>query len=442
MLFPSLPQRGRNSSAPDDPRAVLSSLFELLLLIVVIVGASLGHALVVAVGALTFAVTLTARMWARLSLREVTYTVQPAATRAFLGDEIELTITIENRKPLPVPWIRISELIPQGLELLGHDTYRHYLAASELELTVGLGRYERLTLKRTVRALERGHYVVGPATLVSGDLFGLHRSTSRSDAPEWSLSVYPRTVPMPNFSLPIGRPGGEVLARRRLNEDISRPSGLREYFPGDPLRSIDWKATARRSRLQVRTYDPSMAHHTMVLLETSTSTSPWEGYRADVLEAAITGAASVAMRSIDLGYNVGLITNASTVGEGYSFVRPGKSSAHLPAILEALSRVRSVTVHPLETAVRRHLSGGVPYGATLILVSGLISRGVAELLLERRQRGNPVIVMWTGREEPPSLPGIDVRDARSLFGLPGDEENMFRRRDNAPAETSGVVTGA
>jgi len=427
LLFPSLPYR-RVGSVPDDPRAVLSGLFEILLLVVVIVGASLGHALVVAVGALTFAVTITARLWARLSLRDVTYTVAPVTTRAFMGDVIELVITLENRKPRPVPWLRVSEIVPEGLELLEDSSYKAYMAGSELALVVGLGRYERLKLKRTVRALERGHYVIGPATLESGDLFGLHRSVAQSAGPEWSLSVYPRTVPMPGFKLPSARPGGDVLARRKINEDQTRPTGLREYFPGDSIRTIDWKATARRGELQVRTYDPSMSHYAVVMLETATSTSPWEGYRGDVLEASITGAASIALRGMELGYNVGLITNATTSDDGHSFVRPGRTPAHMPAILEALARVRPVTVHSLESVARQHLSSSVPYGATLVVVCGIVKQGVAEFLLEMKRRGHPVLVMWTGRDDPPAVQGIEVRDARVVFGTAAEApQDQFKR---------------
>ena len=429
MLFPSFSQRRRDASIPEDPRAVVSGLFEILLLVVVIVGASVGHALVVAVGALTFAVTMTARMWARLSLREVSYSVHPSTTRAFMGDEIELTISLENRKPLPVPWLRISEIVPEGIELLDEDSFRPYLAGSEMSLVVGLGRYERLRLKRRIRALERGHYIVGPATLESGDLFGLHRSVSQTASPEWSLSVYPRIVQMPGFRLPSARPGGDVLTRRRLVEDVSRPAGLREYIPGDSIRSIDWKATARLNELQVRIYDPSMSHSVVVMLEIATSHSPWEGYRGDVLEAAVTGAASVALRATDLGYNVGLITNASMSSEGHSFVRPGRSPSHMPAILDALARVRPVTVHSLDNVARRHITNNVPFGATIVLVCGLIRQGVAEFLLEMKHRGNPVMVLWTGRDAPPSIPGLDIRDTRRLFGVEAEsEDEMFRRR--------------
>jgi hypothetical protein len=100
----------------------------------------------------------------------------------------------------------------------------------------------------------------------------------------------------------------------------------------------------------------------------------------------------------------------------------------MPAILDALARVRPVTVHSLESVARHHLSSSVPYGATVVVVGGLVKQGVAEFLLELRHRGHPVLVMWTGRDEPPALPGIDVRDARVIFGTAaGKPDDQFRR---------------
>ena len=61
--------------APDDPSKVLRDLFVVLLVVVIIVGAAAGSALVVALSALAFVVTLTARLWSALSLEDISYTL-------------------------------------------------------------------------------------------------------------------------------------------------------------------------------------------------------------------------------------------------------------------------------------------------------------------------------------------------------------------------------
>ena len=50
-------------------------------------------------------------------------------------------------------------------------------------------------------------------------------------------------------------------------EDPIRIAGARDYRPGDPLKRMHWKATARTGELQVRLVDPSttaLARHGQV----------------------------------------------------------------------------------------------------------------------------------------------------------------------------------
>ena len=150
--------------------AAISDLFALLLAIVVIVGAALGEPLIAAVGALVFVVTIAARLWARLSLEEVSYGRELSADHLFQGDEIKLSLALENNKPLPVPWVRVRDFLPLGLQDAS-DTIveRPFLGGSEITEITSLGRYERVRINFRVRAANRGFYRLGPAKLESGD---------------------------------------------------------------------------------------------------------------------------------------------------------------------------------------------------------------------------------------------------------------------------------
>jgi uncharacterized protein (DUF58 family) len=59
------------------------------------------------------------------------------------------------------------------------------------------------------------------------------------------ITVYPRVFPIADLGLPADRPFGERKGRNPIFEDPIRIAGLREYRPGDPMKRIDWKATAR-----------------------------------------------------------------------------------------------------------------------------------------------------------------------------------------------------
>ncbi len=97
----------------------LGEYFVILLMIVVIVGAVAREPLIAALGALAFVIAVSSRIWAALSLEEITIDRAASIDHAFQGDEIEITFTVENKKPLPVPWIEINEFVPRGLLVEG-----------------------------------------------------------------------------------------------------------------------------------------------------------------------------------------------------------------------------------------------------------------------------------------------------------------------------------
>src|SRR5205814_1197432 len=97
----------------------------------------------------------------------------------------------------------------------------------------------------------RGVYQVGPLELTSGDPFGFF--TQRALLFERAtVLVYPRVVPLRRLGFPLAAGLGASQRRRALQDDPSRAAGVRAYRPGDPLRRIHWKATARQGELQVR----------------------------------------------------------------------------------------------------------------------------------------------------------------------------------------------
>ncbi|MFP6758456.1 MAG: DUF58 domain-containing protein [Alphaproteobacteria bacterium] len=324
--------------------AVVPELIVLVLIIVAIVGAAAGEWFVAALCGLVLVVAFISRLWARLALVEVDYRCHVSGNRLMVGDIVDLTLIIENRKPLPLSWIDISEFVPAGLELeQGAPPLRGQFGSGMLEVkeTTSLRPYERVKFHHRIRAARRGHYAFGPSRIVSGDIFGFYEA--RLDTPRRppSVVVYPRTVPLPDFELLSSRPIGDAWSRSRLVDDLTRPSGLREYRSGDTSRRIDWKATARRDAVFVRTCDPSVSQRVVILLDCNTSDPGHWSNRPAVLEAAVTGAASVPLRSIELGYAVGIVSNGNSAGGAAApMIAPGAGPDQLAALMTTLAGAR------------------------------------------------------------------------------------------------------
>ena len=407
----------------------MGELFVMLLIVVVIVGAVSHEPLISAVGALAFVVAIVSRVWAALSLEEITIDRSISVDHAFQDDEIEVTFTIENRKPLPVAWLEINEYVPRGLLIDGQKAVEQaYLGGAEIKVSTSLGGYERVKIKKKLTALSRGSYRLGKTRLRSGDLFGLYPSEATLNHTPWTLYVYPTIKAIPGFSLPARRPIGDSKSRDRLWDDPSRPAGVREYRPGDPIKSIDWKTTARRGDMFVRQFDTSVSEHTVIFAESVTTDVPWEGYRSDVLEATMTAAASIANHALDLGYNVGLVVNGvSSMSASHAVVPPGTGASHLTALLESLAMVHPIGVRSLDELARSR-RGVMPPGATIIQIGGIYNPQTMAYLLGLKRTGYPVIIVHTGREEPPEYPHFEVRDGRGMF--------LEERLSSGPADFS------
>jgi uncharacterized protein (DUF58 family) len=278
---------------------------------------------------------------------------------------------------------------------------------------------------------------MGPARIESGDLFGLYPSRRDEQHAGAGLVVYPNPVPMPGFYLPAARPVGDARSPVRLWADPNRPSGTREYRPGDAVRSIDWKASARLQDMHVRTYDPSVSQYAVVLLDATTTLNPWDGYIPDVLEAGVTAAASIAVRASELGYRVGLVTNGVPPSEDARMViPPSASSENVPAILEALAMVRPMTVRTIEEMLGSDAAAAVPFGATLVYISGVFRQPAIDALAARGSAGHPLQLIWVGQDDAPRAEGLKVLDGRRMFGVALPEDRFMR--PGSPAAGDGA----
>ena len=403
--------------------AVVSSPMVLVLIVVAIVGAVAGDVLVSTLCGLVLVLVFVSRLWARLAFAEFDYHCLLSCERLMEGDIVDLTLMIENRKPLPLPWLGIWEHIPKGLEIEGAENApRNSFRGNEIRETASLGKYERVRFHHRLRAARRGIYAFGPTRITSCDIFGFYEA--RLDAPKRlpRLIVYPRLVPLPDFDLTSFRPSGETWARSRANEDPARPNGLREYRPGDSTHHIDWKATARRDTLFVRTYDPSVSHRVMILLDCNTSSTVWHVHPA-VLEAAVTGAASVAVRLIELGYPVGIVCNGNVSTELCApVVAPGAGPDQLSAIMTTLAGADALTRSPLENLVARHGPEAMPLGATIVYIAGVFRPSTVEFVAGLGRRGHHTVALHVGDEELPEITDLAIEDYRSVFSPPDDAD--------------------
>jgi len=133
----------------------------------------------------------------------------------------------------------------------------------------------------------RGLVTLGPATFEATDPFGL--AIRRFTAPSpGQLVVYPKVVPIPPA------PPSPASERRSVSDLPEFQGGrseefhaLRQYVPGDDIRRINWRASARHDELIVREDESPSQNHLTVLFDNASMPS------VECTDKAATVAASV-----------------------------------------------------------------------------------------------------------------------------------------------------
>lgn len=365
----------------------------------------------------TLLLTIIPIAWAfnRVALWRVSYQRVLSERRVFVGESVDLSVYVSNRKPLPLLWIKIADRFPAPLPINKSLAPSHIPRTAFLVQRAALGAYERARWDYRIDCDQRGYYALGPARIQSGDLFGLFEQELESPRVD-RLIVYPRVLPIEDWGLPPKDPLGDVTTRVPLFHDPTRPRGIRDYHPDDAPKHIHWRATARRGELQVKVYDPTITYQWALFLNVATLPHTWQGSDPILLERTISVAASLANFATERKYAVGLIANGTWPESDQRLkILPSRDPNHLRHILEALAAITSFVTTPIETLLR-HESANLSWGATLVVITSIVTDEILAEMLRLRRVGRRLALVslddaWTPDES--VLEGIVVRQVKS-----------------------------
>lgn len=198
-------------------------------------------------------------------------------TRVVVGERAVGALTLANTGGRAILPSRV--LLPVGSGRGVFDIHR---------LAPGDAAEELFAIPTSRRAVVK----VGPVSVVRGDPLGLFERVHRRDEPV-DLFVHPRTVNFDGQSLGFLRDLEGLPATDLSRDDVSFHA-LREYQPGDDLRHVHWRSTARTGDVMVRQYEETRRSHFVIGLTTNPA-----DYRDDEeFELAISAAGSLGLRAL------------------------------------------------------------------------------------------------------------------------------------------------
>ncbi len=357
------------------------------------------------------------------------------APRVFQDETVKVTIHIENRSLLPVPWLSVREALPTRIA-----TY------DALRQVVRLRPKGATTIEYTLPATHRGYHRLGPLQVRFGDVFGLASQDLLIDTAEFVI-VYPQIIPIEAFQIESNTPFGDMRSHQRIYLDPIRVVGAREYEPGDSQRLINWKATAAAGRLMVRNLEPAVSHEIQILVDLNHS-SYSRMWRGPASEMAVTAAASLAAFMLENRQSVGVVVNGldpiylggvrggsheemrERMGGRVPRIPIGRGRGHLMSCLDLLARVELLAGESAGSAIST-AGGSLPWGATLIVLTGLRSNELLASLMAQRKLGHRVIVVFTDGSAATLAAGAARAAGLTAFAITDKEQVRVWRHDRA-----------
>ncbi|MGW6913212.1 DUF58 domain-containing protein [Kitasatospora sp. NPDC054939] len=297
--------------------------------------------------------------------------------RAVAGQEARVHLRVDNVSRVPTGLLLLEDKVPY---VLGP---RPRFVLDRVE-----PRGHREVSYR-VRSDLRGRYPLGPLQLRISDPFGmceLDRSFSAGDV----LTVVPQVQQLPTVRL-TGEWAGQGESHTRTlalagDDDVI----LREYRPGDDLRRVHWKSTARYGELMVRREEQPQKARATVLLDTREVGHRGSG-PASSFEWAVSCAASVALHLLARGYQTRLLTDTGGSVPAADAGGTGSTAEVSGLVLDALAVVDPSDGGGLTRAEDPLRAGGE--GLLVAVLGELDETQIARLARLRSRTGGAVALL-------------------------------------------------
>ena len=397
------------------------------------------YAMYVLVGILILARTLSA-IW----IRGLTASLSIRIKQVEIGDSVEISSTLHNTQPFPIPWVIMEEegpvadltCTPPKLTLTGPRFTLERLGPNSLH---------SMTYKATFMA--RGFFPFGPVQVETGDVFGLHqrrRTLGKRDG----VLVFPKIVPIQRNQWESNRALGSTPITHRLFEDPTRFSGIRPYQAGDPLNRIHWRATARTGDFQTRMFDPTCIQGATLVVDFHADSFD-QGKALSEAELLVTTTASLAHAFHEEGEQVGLMALACNKAEriqkedtasirkldlpwfGHSnkdlgpveesVIVPARKGEHqLQVIKEGLAKMEFAR-HSAFGHWMPHYQNRLPRNASVIVIARTLNESVLQGLIALKASGfriSFIQVNWQSSLQPDWAAPTPERAELAAAGIP------------------------
>ncbi len=228
------------------------------------------------------------------------HVVRVATGHLALRRQATIEYIVENRSAVPMR-IGILEAPVRTLQFIDD------------EVIADVGAWSAATIERAALPVARGADSFGAFYVWYENRLGLLRRRLRCDAAQ-PFRVFPDLSSVQRYgALHVRNRFIEAgLRKMRLRGAGTEFESLREFAPGDPFRSIDWKATARRGKIMVAQHEVERSQNVMLVLDCGRLMTARIGAQRK-LDYAVTAALSLATIAGLASDRVGVVAFAGRI---------------------------------------------------------------------------------------------------------------------------------
>lgn len=336
-----------------------------------------------------------------------------------LGDPYEISYSLESSAAYPAR-VTMFDAVPDGINAPSR------FASAELRP----GR--AATLRTSAVGERRGRFVFDAIALRLETSRGLLARIARFPAPA-ETTVVPslsnvRRLRLLAIQHRLSDAGVRALKQRGEGTSFA---GLRDYTPGDDPRLLDWKATARHSRLITREQSIERSQTVFVMVDCGRAMTQLAG-RYSRFEHVLSAALVLSDVAAASGDRVGLLAFDDDVR---AFVPPQKGLVALRSLRAALSGLDATVTEPDYAAAFRVLALRQRRRALVIFFTDVIDTRAAQLFLAhatRTARRHLMVVVAIQNDELIAAARPSTAGAAALYRSAAAEE-LIREREEALA---------
>lgn len=273
------------------------------------------------------------------------------------GDENEIRIHLENFYSFSVS-LRIFDEIPFQFQ------------RRDLEFNASLNAGENKAITYLLRPLKRGEYSFGAVNVFVSSPLQLLSRRFRFSADKM-VPVYPSYLQMRKYELlaisnRLGEAGIKKIRRIGNNREFEM---IKEYVIGDDIRTVNWKATARKSRLMVNQYQEERSQQIYSLIDKGrVMQMPFHGL--SLLDYAINACLVISNVAIKKFDKAGLVTFQDKIG---SVLPAGRKNNQMALIQEVLYHQKTAFRESDFSRLHTHLRSKINQRSLLLLFTNFES---------------------------------------------------------------------